>query len=80
MYNQVAKGINEKIFSHLPHNYLNYIHCGIVQSIEKVHQHLSFFSHFPNNDSEDKTKDYQSEHINTIRIQAHYFVFFSFVL
>lgn len=74
------KEAHERCSLYLPHYYLNYFHCGIIQCIEKVHQHLSLFSHFPNNKSKDKTEDYQAKHINAIRVHAHYFVFLGFVL
>lgn len=64
----------------LPHNYLNYSHCSFIQCIEKIHQHLSFLSHFPNNQSKNKTKDDQAQHIDAVRIHAHCFVFLGFVL
>lgn len=64
----------------LPHNYLNYSHCSFVQCIEKIHQHLSFLSHFPNNHSKNKTKDDQPQHIDAIGIHAHDFVLLGFVL
>ena len=63
-----------------PHNDLNDFHGCITQSIEEIHQNLSPFSHFSNDNSKDEAKDDQAQDIYAIWIHAYDFVFLCFVL
>lgn len=63
-----------------PHDDLNDFHGCVTQSVEEIHQNLSFFSHLSNDKSKDKAEDNQAQDIYAVRIHAYDFVFLCFVL
>lgn len=63
-----------------PHNDLDDLHGCITQGVEEIHQDLSLFTHFPNDESKDQAEDNQAQDIDAVRILAHDGVFLCPVL